>query len=210
MARLASFRFILACLLCPPLGGQEPQVPNPGFLVRVTAPHCSLDQSEVVFRAANRGSLFVRDGNTDFSCPMAAVDRMEVFKGRSRWGGAATSGILIGGAAGVLAGASMDPRNWLAGLGAGAVLGAALGRGPQARRWTLWGSLVGLVGGAVGGALACQGDREYGPWFCAGVFGACGAPIGALAGSVTALVRGEERWEEVPLSSFGLAAQLTP
>ena len=77
----------------------------------------------------------------------------------------------------------------------------SVGRGRPRRTW--WGAAIGaFVAGAAGASLGRRecGDDHPLDWVC-GVEGALllGIPGGVLGGVVGTFIRGEERWELVPL-----------
>ena len=69
---------------------------------------------------------------------------------------------------------------------------------------------VGVVGGAITGAILGVGDPEYGPVVWAIIFGIVGAPVGAFGGGVVGLLGGEDRWVTLKAPTVRPELSLTP
>ena len=133
------------------------------------------------------------------SCPVFTVRGLQVYRGRHRWNGTATKGALIGGTLGAVAGGLLgdkdyypvfDPRTAVLGFGAGALIGAAIGKGPGARKSLLVGTGIAAAGGLALGN-SCEGMGCLLVLFV--------APTPVVVGAVIGLVRTEDRWEKVSL-----------
>jgi hypothetical protein len=189
----------LGVILSQELGAQNANDIAPGEQVRITAPECNLPRKGGRFGGLVGDSIHLRMGGRDLTCAMPAVHRLEVYQGRRRWNRGATVGALGGGAAAALILLALDNEAWSEAMILGVPAGAAVTTGERARKWFLIGTGIGAGSGALVGAAACAGDREWGPGFCAVILGAYGAAGGATAGSIIGLILGEDRWEEVAL-----------
>ncbi|HEU5174023.1 MAG TPA: hypothetical protein VFT96_04640 [Gemmatimonadaceae bacterium] len=137
-------RIILAAtlsLLIPELvAAQQATATLPaGTTIRVTAPQALTERTTGAFQAARSDSLWMHAGRSrQLVIPVAAVERLEVSKGRARLKWAligAGSGALAGFVLGGMAGGKDDIT------GTGAATGAIAG------------TAQGIVLGAIGGAL---------------------------------------------------------
>ncbi len=130
---------------------QEPLGLNLGDRVRVTAPECSILVGQFEFRGLKDDSLLLRYDRGDHTCPLDAVQNLEVSLGKRHWWKSSLAGLGIGAAGGVTAGlfffhcnsgAEDCSKGFLVFLGA------------------VWGGLSGLVvGSLVGVARGSEGWR---------------------------------------------------
>jgi hypothetical protein len=136
--RLLSLALVVALLVpIESLSAQHPPPLEPGARVRVTAPDCDAHERAGTFRVMQGDTLVLRTLN----CPLAAVTRLDISRGRHRSTvravGFGVLGFLGGGLAGCfIAGGGGEGYN----EGVACLIGGAIGGG------------VGLVAGAVVGA----------------------------------------------------------
>jgi hypothetical protein len=139
----------VTCAVAVATGGaaaaQDSAVVVAGDAVRISAPSLGLYKSAAVFVRVDRDTLVVRaaPGDTTLTAiPLAAVSKFEVNHGNRAPARQTLKGALIGGSVGILAGtiASMECQGYygsgecrskfgpmMAGLGAGALVGAGVG-----------------------------------------------------------------------------------
>jgi hypothetical protein len=190
---------ILTLTPCQELGAQTTDEVAVGERVRISAPGCNLPKKDGRFGGIEGDSVHLRMAGQDLSCAMSVVHRLEVYQGRHRWNRKAAKGAMIGGALGAVAGGLLgdkdyypvfDPRTAAIGLGAGAIIGAGIGKGPRSRKSLLVGTGIAAAGGLLV-ASSCEGMG------CLVVLLVVPPPI--VVGGVIGLIRGEDRWEEVSL-----------
>jgi len=120
------------------LAQQQPL--QPGQRIRVTAPNSGMNKQAATFEAVESGVLLVTADST-MRCPLAAVTRLDVYRGQQGhfWLGAGI-GLGVGAAAGVVIGLQLCENDWvcqddlqaeaaLLGFGIGGAVGGLLGGG---------------------------------------------------------------------------------
>ena len=153
---------VSACLTDGALGQAAPAL-DPGARVRITAHPFGLRRAPVTLSAATDDTLYISvvskrlehgsvvTDSRQHAVPVESISRLEVPAGRrSNWDKGAKTGALIGGAAGLLAGAAFAAcDDWGCPDGPGQKIGAAVGG-------TMAGALMGGIVGALIGAMSTR------------------------------------------------------
>lgn len=157
--------------------------------------------------------MLIGDADGDrIALPLVSVVRMDVRR-RSMWTHGATIGAAVGSVAAGLTGyaaghGSPDRRGTFTVLGVagGAVAGAALARGPRARRSALLALAVGTALGAPLFGPVCEENQDF---TCSVLMGLAfgGIPAFVLGSGIGLLLRDDD-WKEVPLN--GLRVSVLP